>query len=233
MVMPSQRSRRVGKQLDEPPLIDTARRSAGFLFAQMVDKNTFKIRRSWMNGSAAIEGVCDDYAAIVDACLALHNATGEEQWLDYAQRVQHRQLVDFLEPETGAFLDVARDRTDIFLRLRPAFDADVISPNALTARNLVRLSRASAEPQASTWKRTAEKLFDYFETTADLTIRNDSRATGCLGRIYPLLISLPARLIQCRRFFASLDTPRNTRGTRLPLLSLQSLPPYWWSSFLL
>ena len=151
--------------LEAPELLESARMGAHFLFTRMIDKRSGKISRSWLNGGAGIAGVCDDYAAMVDACLALHSTTSETLWLDRAQVIQQRQMLDFLDASTGSFFDASRERIDLFLRLRPEFDSDLLSPNALSARNLVRLSNIAPEPQASQWKAAAEKLFAHFETT--------------------------------------------------------------------
>lgn len=95
-------------------------------------------------------GTCDDYAAMVDASLALYTATGDRKWLSLslalAQAFQQKQLDDFLDPATGAFFEIPLSRWDVFLRLRPAVDSDLLSCNGLTARNLVRLSKTVEEP---------------------------------------------------------------------------------------
>lgn len=150
--------------LKQPQLLEQATTAIDFLFQNMIDHKSTAIRRSWLGSSASdIDGTCDDYASMVDASLALYTATGNKKWLSTAQVFQQKQIDDFLDPATGAFFEISHSRSDIFLRLRPAFDSDILSCNALAARNLVRLSRAADEPQRSHWIATAEKLFTYFE----------------------------------------------------------------------
>ena len=151
--------------LKQPDLLEPAIKAMDFLSTHMVDHKSVAIRRSWLAGASDIEGTCDDYAAMVDASLALYTAAGNNKWLALAQAFQQKQLDEFLDPDTGVFFEIPRSRSDIFLRLRPAVDSDILSCNGLTARNLVRLSKAAEEPQQSTWKAAAEKLFDHFEST--------------------------------------------------------------------
>lgn len=156
---------RASGDLGEPGFLAEAQRAAGFLFEHMIDSSTHRITHTWLNGPARSEGVCDDYAAVIDACLALHASTGYARWLEAAQQLQQRQDSDFLDPATGAYFDASRMRPDLFLQLRPEFDADMPSANALSARNLVRLSRIAEGARATGWRAAADRLFSHFATT--------------------------------------------------------------------
>ena len=151
--------------LKQPELLEPAIKAMDFLSRHMVDNKSTAIRHSWLAGASDIGGICDDYSAMVDASLALYTATGDRKWLSLAQAFQQKQLDDFLDPATGAFFEIPLSRSDVFLRLRPAVDSDLLSCNGLTARNLVRLSKTVEEPQRLIWKAAAESLFAYFETT--------------------------------------------------------------------
>lgn len=150
--------------LTQPALVESAEKAMAFLSNYMID-NQLAIRRSWLRGTSSIEGICDDYAALVDACLALHSATDDAKWLTQAQALQQKQIDHFLNSATGAFFEIPHHRADLFLRIQPEMDADLLSTNALSARNLVRLSKRADAQHAAVWKSTAARLFQYFETT--------------------------------------------------------------------
>lgn len=157
---------RGSKNLQRPELLESAEAAMTFLTSNLIDMKRQSIRRSWLNGASQVEGTCDDYAALIDAFLALHEATGNTDWLAKAESFQLKQMQAFLDPSKGVFSEIPNHRVDLFLRLRPAFDADLLSANALSARNLVRLSKiADTTQQAKKWHSAAETLFQHFETT--------------------------------------------------------------------
>ena len=68
---------------DEPAWLAAAQRAYGFVLAHMqaVVTDETRLRHSWRAGVALDRDVLDDYAQMIRAALALHQATGEQRYL--------------------------------------------------------------------------------------------------------------------------------------------------------
>ena len=93
-------------------------------------------------------GVAEDYGDLAEGLLALHQATGEPEWLTWAGELLEVALVHFAAPD-GGFFDTADDAEQLFSRPRDAADNAVpagqsaligalISYAALTGRTRFR-----------------------------------------------------------------------------------------------
>jgi uncharacterized protein YyaL (SSP411 family) len=139
----------------EPEWIDMAQRAFRFIAENMTRDD--RLGHSWREERLLFPGLASDFAAMIRAALALHEATGEGNYLDWAVSSQRAFERHYSNPETGGYFLTADDAEGLVLR--PAATTDDATPNAnaLAAQNLVRLAVLTGD---ETWRARADRLFD-------------------------------------------------------------------------
>ncbi|MCS0495134.1 thioredoxin domain-containing protein [Ancylobacter sp. MQZ15Z-1] len=115
-----------------------------------------RLGHSWRTGKLVYPGLSSDYAAMIGAGLALHQATGEVFYLEQAIAWQ-RALETHHAAEDGGYYLTADDAEGLILRPEATADDAITNPNALIARNLVTLATLTGE---EAWRARADRLFD-------------------------------------------------------------------------
>ncbi|MFC0547328.1 thioredoxin domain-containing protein [Kutzneria chonburiensis] len=144
-----------GAALGQPAWIGLAATAASLLVrVHLVDGRLRRTSRDGVVGTAA--GVLEDYGCLADGLLALHQATGAEEWLEVAVQLLDTALARFADPaEPGVFHDTADDAEKLVGR--PADVSDNASPAGasslagalLTASALVGYDKASRYREAA------------------------------------------------------------------------------------
>ncbi len=139
--------------LDEKSWLKMAERAFAFIAGTMTRGD--RLGHSWRNGKLKFPGLASDFAAMIRAALALHEATGAKTYLDQAlswQRVLDR---DYVNANTGAYYLTAADTEGLVIR--PAATTDEATPNhnAVAAQNLVRLALLSGD---DAWRDKADRV---------------------------------------------------------------------------
>lgn len=141
-------------RLGRPEWIDLAANAFRFIAESMTRDG--RLGHSWRGGRLVFPGLSSDYAAMIGAALALHQATGEAAYLDRAIAWQEK-LEAHHAAEDGGYYLTADDAEGLILRPDATADDAVTNPNALIARNLVRLATLAGE---ESWRARADRLFD-------------------------------------------------------------------------
>ncbi|WP_433029340.1 thioredoxin domain-containing protein [Actinomycetospora sp. CA-053990] len=129
-----------------------ARRAVALLLrTHVVDGRLRRTSRDGEVGDAP--AVLEDHAALVEALLALHQATGEARWLDEARSLLETTLTHFAEvgedgAYTGRFWDTADDAEALVTRPREITDGATPCGSSLLAGALLTAS-VLVEPEAS------------------------------------------------------------------------------------
>jgi uncharacterized protein YyaL (SSP411 family) len=127
-------------RLDRPEWLEPATRAFRFIAESMTrGENAERLGHSWRDGRLVFPGLSSDYAAMVRAALALHQATGEAEYFDRAIAWSSAFETHHAHPEGGYYL-TADDAEGLILRPDSTADDAVTNPNALAARNLMRLA---------------------------------------------------------------------------------------------
>ncbi|HLI10191.1 MAG TPA: thioredoxin domain-containing protein [Alphaproteobacteria bacterium] len=128
---------RAALAFDEAPWLDAAR--AGFAFVRDRMFHDGRLYHSYRNGRPRHAGNLDDYANMIEAALALHEATGDVAYLTHAEdwaEVVHRH---FRDDADGGYFFTADDVTDVIIRTKTAHDNATPSGNGVMAGALARL----------------------------------------------------------------------------------------------
>ena len=94
----------------------------------------------WHTYTAGItkqDAYLDDYAFFVKGLIALHRATGEEQWLDSAKALTDTMIQLFWDSKNGGFYYTKADAKHLIVRTKKPFDSAIPSGNAVAAENLL------------------------------------------------------------------------------------------------
>ncbi len=139
----------------EPSWIDKASRAFRFVAASMTRAD--RLGHSWRDGRLLIPGLASDFASMIKAALALHEATGDSFYLDRAVAWQQALDRHYTNPETGGYFLTADDAEGLVVRPSSTMDDATPNPNAVAAQNLVRLAVLSGD---AAWRGRADRLFD-------------------------------------------------------------------------
>jgi uncharacterized protein YyaL (SSP411 family) len=144
-----------GVIFDEPSWIAMAKRAFDFI-AQTMTKGD-RIGHSYRAATIVFPGLASDFAAMIRAALALHEATGEYALLEQALTWQRALDAHYTNPESGGYYWSADDATDLLLRPHSTSDDATPNPNAVAGQNLVRLAVLSGDDK---WRDRADRLIE-------------------------------------------------------------------------
>ncbi|MGH6725367.1 MAG: thioredoxin domain-containing protein [Pseudolabrys sp.] len=141
--------------LEQPAWLHAAQQAFDFIANNMTRGD--RLGHSWRAGRLQVPGLASDYAAMIRAALALHEATGERSYLERAIAWQRAFDAHYADPDSGGYFLSADDAADLLLRPHSTVDDATPNPNALAAQNLVRLSVLTGD---EAWRQKADRLIE-------------------------------------------------------------------------
>ncbi|HET9715891.1 MAG TPA: thioredoxin domain-containing protein [Pseudolabrys sp.] len=141
--------------LEEPDWLAAATRAFNFIVETMSRGD--RLGHSWREGMLQSPGLASDYANMIRAALALHEATGKRVYLEHALRWQNALDSHYADAETGRYYLSADDAQDLLLRPHSTQDDATPNPNAVTAQNLIRFAVLAGE---GAWRDKADRLLE-------------------------------------------------------------------------
>ena len=103
------------------------------------------LMRTYRNGVAKYNGYLDDYAFLVRGLLGLHQATGEETWLDEAKTLTDTMNRLFWDDKNGGFYFTLANQKHLVVRTKNPYDSALPSGNAVAANNLLTIAQLVGE----------------------------------------------------------------------------------------
>jgi hypothetical protein len=150
---------RGAQALDDPAYLESARRAAEFVRAELYDASRKILFRNYREGRSSVEGFADDYAFLIQGLLDLYEASFETGWLRWAADLQETQDRLFFDKARGGYFSGAGTDPSILLRLKEDNDSAEPAASSVAALNLLRL--AQIRNDAGLYER-AEKTIDAF-----------------------------------------------------------------------
>ncbi len=138
---------------DEPAWRDIAARAFNFI-ARAMSKGD-RLGHSWRQGQLKFPGLASDFAAMIRAALALHEATGSQRYLEQALAWQRALDRDYANAEAGTYYLTAADAEGLVVRPAAATDEATPNHNAVAAGNLIRLALLAGD---DVWRDKADRL---------------------------------------------------------------------------
>jgi hypothetical protein len=122
----------------DPDFLDKALRSADYIESRLAGPNGSLFRAELPGGEHAY-GRLDDYACLIEAYLALYQASFQEKWVYRAEELLLCTLSHFYDPASGMFFYTEAAETPAFMRRMDLSDEELPSSNAMMCRNLLIL----------------------------------------------------------------------------------------------
>jgi hypothetical protein len=116
-----------------------------------------RLGHSWRAGKLLFPGLASDFALMIRAALALHEATGEGAYLAQAESWQTTLTRHYANAETGGHFLTADDAEGLVVRPSQTTDDALPNHDGITAQNLTRLAMLTGN---ATWRAKADALFD-------------------------------------------------------------------------
>ncbi|HEX6785667.1 MAG TPA: thioredoxin domain-containing protein, partial [Acidimicrobiales bacterium] len=134
-----------GAALGRPDWLDAARANADLLLTRL-RRPDGRWQRSWQaDGGARHDALAGDHAALVEAFVALAQATGEARWIDEARAVADTMLDHFWDVDNGGLFTTADDAEALIVRQKDLLDNATPSANSMAATGLLRLAALTGE----------------------------------------------------------------------------------------
>ena len=130
--------------LDGQSYVQAARAAAEFVLDRLRDPGG-RLLRTYNDGEARLPAYLEDHAFLVEALLALYEATFEERWFVEARALADTIIARFGDPERGGFFSTADDHEALLARRKDLEDAPIPAGASSAALGLLRLGALTGE----------------------------------------------------------------------------------------
>jgi uncharacterized protein YyaL (SSP411 family) len=177
-----------GAALPEPRYTEAAIACAEFLHDQVRTPDG-RLLRSFNGGRARIDAYLEDHAFLLEALLALFEASCEERFYERAGTLAHQLIERFADNDDGGFFSTAADSEELIVRRKDLEDSPIPAGAASAALGLLRLSQLSGDPLYE------QHALSVLQARAELA----ARYPGAFGHLLQALHwhFAPARPIAC------------------------------------
>ena len=135
-----------GRYCERPACVEAAAAAADFVL-QNLRGDDGRLLRTHTAGEAKLNAYLDDYAFLVDGLIALHQATGDDRWLQQANELTQQQIAHFGDTERGGFYFTTADHESLIARRKQLTDGAQPAGNSVAAANLLYLAQQLDRPE--------------------------------------------------------------------------------------
>jgi uncharacterized protein YyaL (SSP411 family) len=125
-------------------LLGAARECAEFVLRDLRDESG-RLLRTYNRGQGKIDAYLEDHAFLLEAMIALFEATCEERWFEHATALADEMIARFADPEKGGFFSTASDQEPLIARRKDLEDTPIPSGASSAALGLLRLAQLTGE----------------------------------------------------------------------------------------
>ncbi len=151
-----------GAVLKREDYLDAARRCAEFVLGSLRDPDG-RLLRTFNDGRAHLGAYLEDHAFLLEALLALYEATFEQRWFEESQALADTTIARFGDPERGGFYSTSDDHEALIARRKEIGDHPIPSGNSSAAMGLLRLAAFTGERR---YEQQAESVLRLFTAPA-------------------------------------------------------------------
>ncbi|HEX6153900.1 MAG TPA: thioredoxin domain-containing protein, partial [Solirubrobacterales bacterium] len=133
-----------GAVLGRGDYLDAARAGAEFVLTELLGPEG-NLLRTYKDGRAHLNAYLEDHAFLLEALLALYEASFEGRWFGEAQALAETMIERFGDPERGGFYSTSSDHEQLIARRKEVGDHPIPSGNSSAAMGLLRLAALTGE----------------------------------------------------------------------------------------
>ena len=133
-----------GAALGRDDYLDAAVGTAEFVRTRMRDE-AGRLLRTWKDGDARLNAYLEDHAYLLEALLALYEATFDVRWFDAARETADAMIERFADADSGGFFTTSHDHEELIARRKDIDDHPIPSGNSSAAYGLLRLAALTGE----------------------------------------------------------------------------------------
>jgi uncharacterized protein YyaL (SSP411 family) len=126
--------------------LDAAIACAEFVLRDLRDANG-RLLRTYSNGEAKIGAYLEDHAFLLEALIALFEATCEERWLTSATTLAGELIEHFSDSAHGGFFSTADDGEQLIARRKELEDSPIPAGGSSAAAGLLRLAQLTGNEE--------------------------------------------------------------------------------------
>jgi uncharacterized protein YyaL (SSP411 family) len=136
-----------GAALGERRYLDAAVACAQFLQSTMRASGSAatgergRLLRTYNHGHAKIDAYLEDHAFLLEALIALFEATCDERWFHEATALADETIARFADPAKGGFFSTASDGEALIVRRKDLEDSPIPSGSSSASVGLLRLAQ--------------------------------------------------------------------------------------------
>jgi uncharacterized protein len=151
-----------GAVLGRDDYLEAARDCAEFVLGTLRDEEG-RLLRTYKDGDARLNAYLEDHAFLLEALLALYEASFEVRWFVAARDLAETMVERFGDPERGGFYSTSVDHEQLIVRRKEVGDHPIPSGNSAAAMGLLRLAALTGERR---YEEEAEAVFSLFARPA-------------------------------------------------------------------
>jgi uncharacterized protein YyaL (SSP411 family) len=133
-----------GATLGRPDYLEAAATSAEFVLGTMRDGDG-RLLRTYKDGRAHLNAYLEDHAFMMEALLALYEATFDPRWFAAARELAETMIERFADEDKGGFFSTSSDHEDLIARRKEVGDHPIPAAQSSAALGLLRLAALSGE----------------------------------------------------------------------------------------
>jgi uncharacterized protein YyaL (SSP411 family) len=123
---------------------EVAIRNADFIIENLTENG--RLLRTYKDGQAKLNAYLEDYAFVMEAMLALYEATFDLKYFDRARSLADTLIREFWDEAEGGFYFTSSDHEELITRTKDYLDNAIPSGNSVAALVLLKLSHLTQEP---------------------------------------------------------------------------------------
>jgi uncharacterized protein YyaL (SSP411 family) len=151
-----------GAALGREDYLEAARGCANFMLESLRDGEG-RLLRTYKDGEGRLNAYLEDHAFLLEALLALYEATFEWRWFEAARDLAETAIARFGDPERGGFFSTSDDHEALIVRRKEIGDHPIPSGNSSAAMGMARLAALTGERR---YEKQAEGVFRLFAKPA-------------------------------------------------------------------
>jgi uncharacterized protein YyaL (SSP411 family) len=165
-----------GAALGRADYLAAAAACGEFVLGEMRDPDG-RLLRTYKDGDARLNAYLEDHAYLLEAFLALYEATFERGWFGEAEQIAKAMLTRFHDAERGGFFSTSDDHEELIARRKEIGDHPIPSGNSAAAFGLLRLAALTGNRG---YRHHAEEVFALFAKPATQHPQSFAHLLGAL-----------------------------------------------------